>query len=281
VATPVQVAASACLVASGLFMCGLGGALAFADPGHGHSNGSAGEPNRDSQSDSDRRGDRDGDDSSKRHARDVNESRTDPKDPPPDTKPTEPTKPTPCPDPEPPGQPPREQGSGGGGGGGFEPPRGRPEPPPAMRLPTPREVEPGGPPGPDPAVIDAGAPPVAAAGLPVEPITMPVIVSPPAGLGSGAPGGPSGPGLPGPPRGVPAEPPAGRERLPANIGSSAASYRIGYTEYLRAAGLPQVAALAVPGVGGILVLTGAGGFVGYRQAKAGHAVRSGSARFMN
>ncbi|MGH3675065.1 MAG: hypothetical protein ACRDU5_04890, partial [Mycobacterium sp.] len=88
-----------------------------------------------------------------------------------------------------------------------------------------------------------------------------------------------GPGLPGSPRG--AEPPAGRERLPANIGgNAAASYRIGYTQYLRTAGLPQVAALAVPGVGGILVLTGAGGLLGYRQAKAGHAVRSGTARFM-
>ena len=58
-------------------------------------------------------------------------------------------------------------------------------------------------------------------------------------------------------------------------------YRIGYTEYLRTAGLPQVAALAVPGIAGILVLTGAGGLVGYRQAKAGHAVRAGgTARFM-
>ena len=52
-------------------------------------------------------------------------------------------------------------------------------------------------------------------------------------------------------------------------------------EYLRTAGLPQVAALAVPGLVGILVLTGAGGLVGYRQAKAGHAVHvGGSARFM-
>ena len=46
--------------------------------------------------------------------------------------------------------------------------------------------------------------------------------------------------------------------------------------------MSQVAALAVPGVAGILVLTGAGGFVGYRQAKAGHAVRTGrTARFVN
>ena len=62
----------------------------------------------------------------------------------------------------------------------------------------------------------------------------------------------------------------------------ASSDLIGYTEYLRSAGLSQVAALAVPGLGGMLVLTGAGGLVGYRQAKAGHAVHtSGTARFVN
>lgn len=183
----------------------------------------------------------------------------------------------------PPGRPPGgDEGGGGGGGGGFEPPVGRPEPPPDMQLPPPREMEPGGPPGPDPAVINAGPAGVAAPGLALEPITLPVIVSPPAGFGGGGPGGSLGPGLPGSPRAGTAAPPAGRERLPANVGSDAvSSHRIGYTQYLRTAGLPQVAALAVPGVGGILVLTGAGGFVGYRQAKAGHAVRSGTARFMN
>jgi hypothetical protein len=72
---------------------------------------------------------------------------------------------------------------------------------------------------------------------------------------------------------------------PANVGSNVAapnsSYRIGYTEYLRTAGLPQVAALAVPGLVGIMVLTGAGGLLGYRQAKAGHAVHvGGTARFI-
>ena len=98
---------------------------------------------------------------------------------------------------------------------------------------------------------------------------------------SGASAGPP----PAAPRAVTAEPPAGRVPPPANVGSNVAvpnsSYRIGYTEYLRTAGLPQVAALAVPGLAGILVLTGAGGLVGYRQAKAGHAVRvGGTARFM-
>jgi hypothetical protein len=37
----------------------------------------------------------------------------------------------------------------------------------------------------------------------------------------------------------------------------------------------------VPGVTGIIALAGVGGLVGYRQARAGHAVRAtGTARFM-
>jgi hypothetical protein len=168
-------------------------------------------------------------------------------------------------------------GGGGGGGGAVEVPSGIPELPPEMQLP---------PPATEPSVVDVvpglGA---AAVELPVPPITLPVIVAPMSAGGGG--GGAQGePALPGTPRGVSAEPPAGREPLPANVGSNAAvpasSYRIGYTDYLRSAGLSQVAALAVPGVAGMLVLTGAGGLVGYRQAKAGHAVHTnGTARFMN
>jgi hypothetical protein len=154
-------------------------------------------------------------------------------------------------------------------------PSGRPELPPEMQLP----------PAAEPSAIAAepgvGA---AAADLPIQPITLPVIVAPAAGLGGGGPAG--SPALPLAPRGVNAEPLAGREPLPANVGSNiavpATSYRIGYTEYLRNAGLSQVAALAVPGVTGMLVLTCAGGLLGYRQAKAGHAVHtSGTARFVN
>jgi hypothetical protein len=142
------------------------------------------------------------------------------------------------------------------------------------------------PPANGPSVIDVvpgiGA---GAAQLPVEPVTLPVIVAP-MGIGGGGGGSPGAPTLPGAPRAVTAEPLAGREPLPANVGSNvavpASSYRIGYTEYLRSAGLSQVAALAAPGVAGMLVLTGAGGLVGYRQAKAGHAVHtSGTARFVN
>jgi len=46
--------------------------------------------------------------------------------------------------------------------------------------------------------------------------------------------------------------------------------------------MSQLVALAAPGLAGMLVLTGAGGLMGYRQAKAGHALRTGGgARFVN
>ena len=90
----------------------------------------------------------------------------------------------------------------------------------------------------------------------------------------------------GTPRQGTAEPPPARQPLPATAGNNAAmpasTYRVGYGEYLRTAGMSQIAVLAVPGLAGILVLTGAGGLVGYRQARAGQAVRTSSvSRYMN
>jgi len=85
---------------------------------------------------------------------------------------------------------------------------------------------------------------------------------------------------------APAEVPAVRSPQPTTFGTkneinAEPAFRAGYPDYLRAAGLSEVAAVAVPGFTGILILTGAGGLVGYRQARAGHVVRrSGTARFM-
>lgn len=85
---------------------------------------------------------------------------------------------------------------------------------------------------------------------------------------------------------APAEVPAVRSPEPTTFGAkheivADPAFRAGYPDYLRAAGLSEVAAVAVPGFTGILILTGAGGLVGYRQARAGHVVRrSGTARFM-
>lgn len=149
----------------------------------------------------------------------------------------------------------------------------------------------------------------AASQLPFASVTLPVIVPPVgpdagvgAGNGGGGGGGAQAPGLPRitpPAASKPETTPGGAkpaEQLPAketpqqtsppatatsNELLPAPAYRMGYVDYLRAAGLGQVAAVAVPGVTGILVLTSAGGLIGYRQARAGRAVRTGGpARFM-
>ncbi len=201
----------------------------------------------------------------------------------------------------PPGLPPGSGGSGGHGGANPEPPTFHPPKPPGMQLPIPREVV--------PDLEDISVPffdavaglATAASDLPFEPLTLPVIVVPGggAGAGGGGAGGVGGPGAaprPGMPsgsnppasRGGSTEPPqSGKQQSPPafNAGNQAMpppSYRMGYGEYLRTAGLGEVAAVAIPGFTGILVLTGAGGLIGYRQARAGRSVRSGgTARFVS
>ena len=57
--------------------------------------------------------------------------------------------------------------------------------------------------------------------------------------------------------------------------------RLGYPAYLRNADFAQVAAVALPGLAAILGATALGGFLGYRQAKAGFVLRAaGTARFL-
>jgi hypothetical protein len=139
---------------------------------------------------------------------------------------------------------------------------------------------------PDVVDVEPGAG-IAAPDLPVAPIALPIVVPPPVTLpGGAAPRGlPTAP-VPASPRGAAAEPPIGRQtppgEMPGNVAAPPASYRAGYPEYLRNAGISQVALLAAPGLAGMVLLTGVGGLVGYRQAKAGHAVRTGrAARFVD
>jgi hypothetical protein len=63
--------------------------------------------------------------------------------------------------------------------------------------------------------------------------------------------------------------------------SEPVAFRAGYSDYLRNAGMAQITAIAVPGAVAILLFSLGGGFIGYRQARAGHIIRAeGIARFL-
>lgn len=182
-------------------------------------------------------------------------------------------------DPGDPGEPPPvegdfpEQGGGSGEGPAHWPgsPYGQPpdaapaEPEPPKELPPGASLAPAVPP--PPAVV----PPVVVVPPPVGAVPAPsqVDVAPPA---------------------APPPPPAAASItvLPIHqagpgvgLDVAPASFRAGYPEYLRDAALSEIAGLALPGVAGLMALTGVGGLMGYRQAKAGHAVRAaGTARFL-
>lgn len=80
----------------------------------------------------------------------------------------------------------------------------------------------------------------------------------------------------GPQQNPPPPPPDGVRQL-----SEPVAYRAGYSDYLRNAGMAQITSLALPGIAGILLVTAGGGFIGYRQARAGHVIRAeGIARFL-
>ncbi len=141
----------------------------------------------------------------------------------------------------------------------------------------------------DPDVIDVvpgvGLP-TTGAGAPISLPVLPVVTPAVAGAGIGAPRAVEAASPPAaPPRIAPESPPARPVQPGENVLAGSpppAPTRVGYGETLRTAGTSQLAALALPGVVGILVLTAAGSVVGYRQAKAGQAVRArDTARFMN
>ncbi len=135
-----------------------------------------------------------------------------------------------------------------------------------------------------PVVVE---PPAAVGPIGAAPVPPPLVVGLSAGgegAGGGAPAAPPQVPLSAGPKSILSEPSAGRQDEPAAMGGPLLppTFRMGYAEYLRTATMTQVAALALPGAAGILALTGLGGLLGYRQAKAGRAVRmSELARYMN
>lgn len=119
--------------------------------------------------------------------------------------------------------------------------------------------------------------------------TLPATGPPPADIALAgmdlpqAPPAPSPSPLPGP--GVTNQAPQPHSAPPPPKGATPLSepvaYRAGYSDYLRNAGMAQITSLALPGIAGILLVTAGGGFVGYRQARAGHVIRAeGIARFL-
>ncbi|MDG4668366.1 hypothetical protein [Mycobacterium sp. 236(2023)] len=305
-----RIAAATCLLASGLLIGGVGTATAGADPGASTSEDSAEQPAR-PHGTTKRSVDR-GEDADPPAAPDPVPDEGDPP-----TKGEEP--PTKGDDGDDEGETPRppccEEGDEDCGPGWPWP--WPPEPPIPFDPPTddkdsdrpPVGSPPSLPQGPlvggadKPDIIDVvPGVDIGAADIRTAPISVPVVgaapplsispavspgVGPAAGSGAGARGAGGSPStLPTGPRQVSTSPPPARQPLPAAAGTSAtiptAGSRVGYGEYLRSAGISQIAVLALPGLAGILVLTGAGGLVGYRQAKAGQGVRSsGITRFMN
>jgi len=76
-------------------------------------------------------------------------------------------------------------------------------------------------------------------------------------------------------------PPAAPPSRPDAAARPPEGSRPGYPTYLREADIADVAALALPGLAGLLGITAFGGFLGYRQAKAGYALPAGGiARFL-
>lgn len=169
--------------------------------------------------------------------------------------------------------PPKSAGGGGGSGGGIG----------ILPRTPPPPGEPGEPGEPGVVSADRGA--VTPPGMEPAPITMPPLIELPPLRPAPTAGGSGAAAEPGPRGGPARESSTSRERPPATSSGAGteppASSRVGYPNYLREAKIGEVAALALPGFAGLLALTALGGFVGYRQAKAGHVVRTaGTSRFL-
>jgi hypothetical protein len=176
-------------------------------------------------------------------------------------------------------------GGGGGGGGGGDVPSsaGTSRPsnlPPVPTAPGSREIviraEPT---APAPAAPAPAAP--APAGPVPAPVVAPPVVVPPIVVPPMVPPAPAvGPVVtPPPPEVHPPSltPPPRTDRQPAPVGELGpqgipVTFRVGYPDYLRAATVGELAAVALPGAAGIFLITALGGLVGFRQARAALAL---------
>lgn|GEM_PF-3359734 len=124
----------------------------------------------------------------------------------------------------------------------------------------------------------AAAPPPVAVPIPAPIVVLPPVVAHPH---------PSGPAIavPAKPNSTETQHPPARPELPgkspAAPGLAPDGFRAGYATYLQSASIGEVAGLAGLGVSGLAALTAVGGLIGFRQAKAGLAVKAvGTARFL-
>lgn len=67
---------------------------------------------------------------------------------------------------------------------------------------------------------------------------------------------------------------------PNSLGPANTTAQAGYPRYLRNPTVGELAAIALPGVAGLIFLTFSGGVIGYRQANSTRFVRSDAARFL-
>ncbi|MCT7661483.1 hypothetical protein N4S67_24035 [Mycobacterium sp. CPCC 205710] len=170
----------------------------------------------------------------------------------------------------------------------------QPEPEPAPPGPAFRTQQEDAPPVVDAVGNDSGGDGVAGAGVPV--FEAPVVVAPPAAPPVGVRLGPRAQATPTPPITAGAQPAAAGVRAPLIRGtlppskvtppnstsplSNGTTAQAGYPRYLRNPTVGELAAVALPGVAGLLFLTFSGGVIGYRQANSTRFVRAGAARFL-
>lgn len=170
---------------------------------------------------------------------------------------------------------------GGGAGGAAASANGRlgraPNLAPVPTAPSSRSIvirsAPKAPAAPAPVIAAPPAVPVA----PAPAISVPMPAAPAVGL---PPGPPNAPTIAAPRSEPPAVQPHSAPSVPVPH-SVPVSFRLGYSDYLRTASTSDLLFAVLPGLGGMLLMTAAGGAVGFRQARAARTLPSPQiARFL-